>query len=239
MPAGAKSRVTGLEIQTPAVTFFVDKFNGTGIFETAFRDKLKDGIANLAREIIERGSPRLAIDKLVHQVNKLTSLLRQARISQGSSFVDFLNMLVEDASKQVKDVRVEVDVDREATSGLGRDASTALCIALAELVDNAVEALNRHGNIRISLHRLNLRQQAFLSVWSPTGPLSDSVASNIFVEGFSTKGPERGMGLSIIRKLAERFGGNLGLSRAQDGVEFCMTLPVADEIPKLTRTATP
>jgi CheY-like chemotaxis protein/nucleoside phosphorylase/two-component sensor histidine kinase len=219
------------------VTFFVDKFNGAGIFETAFRDKLKDGIANFAREIIERGSPRLAIDKLVHQVNKLTSLLRQGRISQGSNFVDFLNMLVEDASKQAKDVQVEVDVDREATSGLGQDASTALCIALVELLDNAVEALNGHGKVRISLYRLNVRQQALLSVWSPTGPLSGSVESNIFVEGFSTKGPERGMGLNVIRKLAERFGGGLALSQGQDGVEFCVTLPVADETPKLIRTA--
>jgi signal transduction histidine kinase len=101
-----------------------------------------------------------------------------------------------------------------------------MCIALIELVDNAAEAMSGKGNIRVVLNRLELRQQVLLQVWSPTGPLIEELAERIFEEGYSTKGSERGMGLSIIRRLAKRFEGEVVLCQ-DDGVEFSVTVPYA------------
>jgi CheY-like chemotaxis protein/two-component sensor histidine kinase len=206
------------------IASFMRSFNGVSLFETAFRHKIKDSVASFARTIISGANPKLAVDKLAHELSKLTSLLRGAKVSQPHALIEFFETFVKDMRKQTKGIDLRLDLDPEVAVHLEPDSAMLICIALIELVDNAVEALNGKGEVRVVLSRLEVRRCILLQVCSPTGPLDEELAERIFEEGYSTKGPERGMGLSILRRLAERLGGHLNLSQS-DGVEFCITLP--------------
>lgn len=208
------------------VTEFMHDFKGDGAFETAFRHKVKDSIASFASALVSGGNPKLATGKVVHEVRKLTRLLRSAKRSESQPFTEFVELFVGDVRKQYKSIAVELEIDNTIPASLAPDAASLLCIASIEFVDNAIEAMNRKGTIRIMARYLAIRQLVLLKVWSPTGPIDDLVAARMFDEGFSTKGPERGMGLAIIRRLAHRFGGSVDLSQ-DDGVELSVSLPCA------------
>jgi CheY-like chemotaxis protein len=211
------------------VASFMSDFNGDGLFETAFRHKLRDSIAVFARSTIMGANPKLVTGRLSYEVGKLSTLLQGAKVRQRITLVEFVDTLINDTHKQFKAIELAIDLDPEISTHLESDAVVFICIALIEFVDNAVEALNKKGRITVALRRLELRQRIIMSVWSPTGPLNEELAAKIFEEGYSTKGPERGMGLSIIRKLAERFGGCVELSQ-DDGVEFNVILPYAQHL---------
>lgn len=213
------------------IASFMRHFQGKGLFETAFRHKLKDCIASFVQNVIKGANPKLAAQRLCHETAKLSTLLTSAKVGKAPQFNEFINALIKDTAVQHSRIRLIADVDPEALIYLDSDASIFLCIALIELVDNAIEALNKKGNVRIRVRRLELRQNVLMQVWSATGPLSEDLCTKIFEEGYSTKGPERGMGLSIIRRLAEHFGGRIVLSQ-EDEVEFSVTIPYSMQPPR-------
>jgi sensor histidine kinase regulating citrate/malate metabolism len=65
---------------------------------------------------------------------------------------------------------------------------------------------------------------AVLKVFN-SGRLPTSLGDRIFEEGVSTKGEGRGMGLAIVRRMAERFGGQIVLRQGR-GVEIIVSVPV-------------
>ncbi len=204
---------------------FMRDFGGKGLFETAFRHKVKECIASFAYNIVQGYSPQLAIGRLSHEISKLSMLLRYSKRGQSPSLSDFVRALIRDIQRQHSGIQFLIDLEPEILGPrLESDATIFICIALIELIDNAIEALSKKGNIRIKFHNLEIHQSILMQVWSATGPLSEELCLRIYEEGYSTKGPERGMGLSIIRKFAEYFGGRVELFQ-DDGVEFSITLP--------------
>lgn len=115
------------------------------------------------------------------------------------------------------------------------NASTALehlkipawevCRALGNLIDNAFEALKstRPAVIKVSLEEN--KDMYYLTV-SNNGPeIEKSVLSRIFEEGFSTKGENRGMGLSIVSDIASQAGGGLYVETTPAITAFRIELP--------------
>jgi nucleoside phosphorylase/FixJ family two-component response regulator/two-component sensor histidine kinase len=206
------------------IAAFMRNFEGKGLFETAFRHKLKDSIVKFATSIASEASPKVAIARLSHEIDKLTIFLRSTEVDGSLSLHQFCESFSRDIQKQYKSIDLVLDSDKAIQSQLRPDSVSLICIALIELVDNAIEALNGKGEIRVLLRHLEIRHEILMTVRSNTGPLDNTVAAKVFEEGFSTKGPERGMGLAILYRLVERFDGHLELSQ-QDGVEFCLSLP--------------
>ncbi|WP_370265284.1 ATP-binding protein [Streptomyces sp. V4I8] len=113
-----------------------------------------------------------------------------------------------------------------------------LVTIVGNLVDNALDAVAGTPHARVEVELRGEGRTAILRV-RDTGPgIPDEQRELIFTEGWSTKTPpahrERGIGLSLVRRLAERQGGSATVGEAAGGgAEFTVVLPEALAEPDL------
>ncbi|MER5572626.1 sensor histidine kinase [Streptomyces massasporeus] len=107
-----------------------------------------------------------------------------------------------------------------------------LVTVVGNLVDNALDAVAGTPHARVEVELRAERRTAILRV-RDTGPgIPPEHRELIFTTGWSTKKPpahrERGIGLSLVRRLAERQGGSATVGEAHGGgAEFTVVLPEA------------
>ncbi|MGY0070156.1 ATP-binding protein [Streptomyces sp. QTS137] len=107
-----------------------------------------------------------------------------------------------------------------------------LVTVVGNLVDNALDAVAGSPHARVEVELRAEGRTAVLGV-RDTGPgIPPEHRESVFTEGWSTKRPpdhrERGIGLSLVRRLAERQGGTATVGEARGGgAEFTVVLPEA------------
>ncbi|MFE9172383.1 ATP-binding protein [Streptomyces kebangsaanensis] len=121
-----------------------------------------------------------------------------------------------------------------------------LVTVVGNLVDNALDAVAATPHARVEVELRAEGRTAALRV-RDTGPgVPADQRDLIFTEGWSTKRPpahrNRGIGLSLVRRLAERQGGTVTVGEADGGgAEFTVVLPeaLAEEGPVLESALEP
>lgn len=107
-----------------------------------------------------------------------------------------------------------------------------LVTVVGNLVDNALDAVAGTPHARVEVELRTEGRTAVLRV-RDTGPgIPAEQRELVFTEGWSTKKPpahgKRGIGLSLVRRLAERQGGSVAVTEADGGgAEFSVVLPEA------------
>ncbi|MCX4765513.1 sensor histidine kinase [Streptomyces sp. NBC_01275] len=107
-----------------------------------------------------------------------------------------------------------------------------LVTVVGNLVDNALDAVAGTPHARVEIELRAEGRTAVLRVCD-TGPgIPAEQRELVFTEGWSTKKPpahgKRGIGLSLVRRLAERQGGSAAVGEATGGgAEFTVVLPEA------------
>ncbi|MGW3497574.1 ATP-binding protein [Streptomyces sp. NPDC001020] len=115
-----------------------------------------------------------------------------------------------------------------------------LVTIVGNLVDNALDAVAGTPHARVEIE-LRVEGRAAVLRVRDTGPgIPAERRELIFTDGWSTKRPpahgKRGIGLSLVRRLAERHGGTAHVSEAHGGgAEFVVVLPEALEEPGTAR----
>ncbi|NGO70986.1 sensor histidine kinase [Streptomyces boncukensis] len=109
----------------------------------------------------------------------------------------------------------------------------ALATVVGNLVDNALDAAAGPAGAWVEV-ALWARGRTDVAVRvSDSGPgIPPERRDMVFAEGWSTKEPpahgKRGLGLALVRRLAERYGGSARVSGGREGgAEFTVTLPEA------------
>ncbi|WP_405868716.1 MULTISPECIES: ATP-binding protein [unclassified Streptomyces] len=119
-----------------------------------------------------------------------------------------------------------------------------LVTIVGNLVDNALDAVAGTLHARVEIELRAEGRTAVLRV-RDTGPgIPVEQRELVFTDGWSTKEPpahrKRGIGLSLVRRLAERQGGSASVGEAHGGgAEFTVVLPEAltESAPALTASA--
>jgi two-component system nitrogen regulation sensor histidine kinase NtrY len=94
------------------------------------------------------------------------------------------------------------------------------------LVDNAIEALNRNGTIVLETSHEPSNNLVRLVV-SDNGPgIPESEREKLFLPYYSTKGRGSGLGLAIVRRIVAEHGGSIDVADNQpQGTRFTIDLP--------------
>ena len=100
---------------------------------------------------------------------------------------------------------------------------------LMNLMRNAMEAM-RNSERRELIVRTSLEDDGYIAVEvADTGPgISDEIADRLFQPFVTSKATGMGIGLSISRRIVESHGGEISVSRNENGgATFRFTLPTA------------
>ncbi len=136
------------------------------------------------------------------------------------------------SSQAPSGVRLSADVPEDLT--LLADASR-LQEALLNLLLNAIQAVGRHGEVRLSARQDAAAGEAVITV-SDTGPgIPDDIKGRIFDPFYTTKeeGKGTGLGLSIVYGIVEKHAGAVTVeSVVGQGASFVLRLPLTDRSPQ-------
>lgn len=104
--------------------------------------------------------------------------------------------------------------------------SWELCRILGNLIDNAIEAIDgeKPSVPRIKVSIADSQGNTLVRVANNGPRIPEEIREDIFLPDFSTKGEERGMGLSIISDIAAQCGGSISL-RTEPETVFEILLP--------------
>ena len=102
-----------------------------------------------------------------------------------------------------------------------------MCRVLGNLIDNAIEAVIIYtGSERYISVTLSEDINCFSFVVENSGyGIPDEIKNSIFQMGFSTKHPDRGMGLHIVTEILSEFGGSIELDSTDGIVKFRGSIP--------------
>lgn len=97
---------------------------------------------------------------------------------------------------------------------------------LMNLIQNAIQAMAKGGKLTIRAEVAD--QKAVLSVQDTGDGIPESVKANLFKPLFTTKAKGQGLGLAVVKRLVEAYGGSVGFESEQgNGAKFIIKLPLS------------
>jgi len=184
----------------------------------------------------EKAELEQSIDVARSEVNRLDSIVTQflkaIRPSRPQLRPENVNTIVEEAVRffapelQDRDILVEQELRSDLPLlQLDRDQ---LKQAFYNVIKNSVEAMHRHGTLRI---RTDLADTHVIVRFVDTGGgMSAENLSRVFEPYFTTKPTGSGLGLLIVRRIVREHGGELSIESSQgEGLTLTIRLPFIDK----------
>ncbi|GAB4269028.1 MAG: response regulator [Deferrisomatales bacterium] len=207
------------EVRNPMVTI--------GGFARRIRDRLPEGdpLRDYAEHIIKEVQ---RLETMVEEIVRFKALM----ISPYEP-VDLRELLDEVLAERERDLRDRgVAVDRRYAAGVPpiQGDRNHLRTALGNVVENALEAMERGGTLRVSLERLGDRVK--MEIADTGRGIAKAELPNVFDPFYTSKMTGAGMGLTMVHRIVTRHGGEVDIA-SQPGVGTTVTLilPVSQARP--------
>ncbi|MER6200542.1 sensor histidine kinase [Streptomyces sp. NPDC001586] len=174
--------------------------------------------------LIELGRADEAVDFATAELELAQALTDEVVTAVGEPVLVAL-LLGKAAQAHERGVELVVTADsRSLADGGGLPPARDLVTVLGNLIDNAVDAVTAVPGARIAVTLRPERDELLLRV-ADNGPgLPEGV--DVFRRGWSGKGEGRGLGLALVRQVAERCGGTVTAAQGPGGgAEFTVRLP--------------
>src|SRR5256714_4699056 len=190
-------------------------------------EKLHDG---------EKAGLEQSIDVARSEVNRLDSIVTQflkaIRPSRPQLRPENVNTIVEEAVRffapELQDREIAVEQELRSDLPLLQLDRDQLKQAFYNVIKNSVEAMHRHGTLRI---RTDLVDTHVIVRFADTGGgMSAGDLSRVFEPYFTTKTSGSGLGLLIVRRIVREHGGELSIESSQGkGLTLTIRLPFIDK----------
>jgi two-component system nitrogen regulation sensor histidine kinase NtrY len=169
---------------------------------------------------------------IVAEVESLKALVDEfsqfARMPAPRAVPTDLNALVAEAVALYEGLLSEVEIRTDLSPSLRRVTVDPEQIrrVIINLVDNAIEAMNRRGAIDIETSRDGANSLVRLVV-ADNGPgIPAGERDKLFLPYYSTKQRGSGLGLAIVRRIVAEHGGSIDVAdNAPQGTRFTIELP--------------
>ncbi|MEW2584565.1 sensor histidine kinase [Streptomyces virginiae] len=178
--------------------------------------------------LIELGRAQEAVDFATAELELAQALTDEVVTAVGEPVLVAL-LLGKAAQAHERGIELVVTADSRSLADLGGlPPARDLVTVLGNLIDNAVDAVTAVPGARIAVTLRPEREELLLRV-ADNGPgLPEGV--DVFRRGWSGKGEGRGLGLALVRQVAQRYGGAvLAAQGPGGGAEFTVRLPTAPE----------
>ena len=176
---------------------------------------------------VEIQDAAMRISGLVHAIKGFTHM-DQARVAGPVDVMTGLNNTVAVLKSKARSRSIGIDVDAEA--GLPRVLGFAgeLNQVWANLIDNALDAVEDGGQVEIRAGREGSR--VVVRIIDDGRGIPENALPRIFDPFFTTKpvGQGTGLGLDIVRRLVSHNSGEIGVESGPGRTEFRVLLPVAE-----------
>ncbi|MFF8263585.1 ATP-binding protein [Streptomyces virginiae] len=176
--------------------------------------------------LIELGRAQEAVDFATAELELAQALTDEVVTAVGEPVLVAL-LLGKAAQAHERGIELVVTADSRSLADLGGlPPARDLVTVLGNLIDNAVDAVAAVPGARIAVTLRPEREELLLRV-ADNGPgLPEGV--DVFRRGWSGKGEGRGLGLALVRQVAQRYGGAVTASQGPGGgAEFTVRLPTA------------
>ena len=183
-------------------------------------------------------SMRQASDRIASTVRRIqeyvgaSSRERPGLIDLGQATLEAVGMTASkwrnEAFEQGKSIEVTSDV-AEGVFVLG--SKNAVIDAVANLIINAVDAIDAQGKIQVSLQADRETETATLRVADDGVGMDETTRSQVFDAFFSTRDNGQGLGLSILAETFRSMDGSVWVeSEMGEGATFTVTVPLAGPV---------
>lgn len=170
-----------------------------------------------------------AIEQEVEALKNLVDEFAQfARLPAANLAPASLHEVIEQAFSLYEGLFPEVTLGRELAADLPplRIDAEQIKRVVVNLVDNAIEAVERRGRVRVSTawDRAQARARLVVEDDGPGVPAEDR--ERLFVPSFSTKRRGSGLGLAIVARIVQEHNGTIRVEDADPrGARFVVELP--------------
>jgi two-component system sensor histidine kinase FlrB len=207
--------------------------------------RLRTPLATALLYAAQLGQPTLAaperarfagktVDRLRHLERLIEDMLlfvRGAKIGpEPVALSDLLREVYQTIEPHAQACGVQAELFDESGARAVRGDRQALVSALLSLLENAVQACQQGGRIRLAASIVGT--QVVFRVADTGAGIPAAAQSRLFEPFFTTRSGGTGLGLAIVRAVAEAHGGKVAASSVPgSGSEFILWLPLVPERP--------
>jgi len=171
-------------------------------------------------ELLDEEFNRKFLDKIKEAVSKGVSLIKKVReleLSTDESLKPYdLRSVIEESAKGYD---VEVNVEGNAVVY----ANDSIYSVFENLIGNSV----KHGGASRIDVKIETSDMVYVTYKDNGAGIPENVKDKVFERGFSTTG-STGLGLFIVKKLMESYGGDIRIEKSGKEAEFILSFPVVN-----------
>ncbi|CAM3848448.1 HAMP domain-containing sensor histidine kinase [Pseudomonas wadenswilerensis] len=217
-----------------------ETFAALGEMSSAVAHSLRNPLANirssaeLAQDIASAPAQK-NIGDIISQVDRMSRWVRDLLVSlrpmnddaEAVELVAAIDDTRHAFAQQLDRNKVQVQIDTPALAWVVSQP-VLLTQILNSLFANALEAMPTGGRLNVAVQVLEDRRQLQLTLSDTGKGMTQQQERMVFKPFFTTKQGGLGVGLVLVKRIMERFGGSVSLaSREEEGTRVCLIFNVA------------